>query len=198
MIARHDLRTLPALAWKNGGGTTREIARRPAGASLDDFDWRVSVATIAADGAFSAFTGVDRWIVLMRGGGVRLTGAGIDHRLDVPHVAFAFDGATPLHAALLDGESADFNVMSRRGRVHARFSVLRDAARLDIAGAGVVHAACGTWTLAGDARCAGDLVEGEGIGWDGENAIAMRATPRTTTAVLYVVDVVSGNRAGIT
>jgi uncharacterized protein len=196
LIARHDLGTLPAVAWKNGGGATREIACRPAGASLDDFDWRVSVATIAADGAFSVFTGVDRWIALLRGGGVRLTGVGIDHRLDVPHAPFAFDGARALHAALVDGESADFNVMSRRARARARLRVIRAATRLDVARAGVVHAAAGTWTLAGDPRCDGDLVEGEGIGWDGEDGIVMRATPRTMAAVLYVVDFVAGNPTG--
>ena len=34
-----DYRRMP---WKNGGGETTEIAVFPAGAGLDDFDWRVS------------------------------------------------------------------------------------------------------------------------------------------------------------
>ena len=47
------IRHLPAsghvdMAWKNGLGRTAEIARQPA--SGDGFDWRVSIATIAADG----------------------------------------------------------------------------------------------------------------------------------------------------
>ena len=34
------------MRWKNGGGITCEIARRPQGSSLESFDWRVSVATV--------------------------------------------------------------------------------------------------------------------------------------------------------
>ena len=36
--------------WKNGGGLTREILKVPADA--DAFDWRLSLATIAAPGPF--------------------------------------------------------------------------------------------------------------------------------------------------
>jgi hypothetical protein len=50
---RFDLQDLPATPWKNGGGLTREVLWQPAGASLDDFDWRVSVAQIDSDGPFS-------------------------------------------------------------------------------------------------------------------------------------------------
>lgn len=197
MIARYDVRTLPAARWKNGGGTTRTIACRPAGASLDDLDWRVSVATIVADGGFSTFAGVDRVITLLRGGGVRLARDGDDtaHRLDTPHRPFAFDGDTPLHATLLGGASDDFNVMTRRGRCRGDLRVIRDAGALAPSACGVLHAAAGTWTLDGDARAAGDLAEGEGVWWDGESAIALHATPRTTGAVLYAVHVV-GARSG--
>ena len=42
-----DLATVPATPWKNGGGSTRELACWPLGAGMDAFGWRVSVATIA-------------------------------------------------------------------------------------------------------------------------------------------------------
>lgn len=58
--------------WKNGGGETREIAAFPPGAGFDDFDWRLSIATIAEDGAFSAFPGIDRTLILLSGNGVAL------------------------------------------------------------------------------------------------------------------------------
>jgi environmental stress-induced protein Ves len=64
---RLDLRTLPPQRWKNGAGTTREIAVEPAGAGTDDFDWRLSLAEVDRDAPFSAFPGVDRCIVLLRG-----------------------------------------------------------------------------------------------------------------------------------
>ena len=54
---------LVAAPWKNGGGCTTEIAIAPPGASLDAFEWRISLATIAASGPFSAFPGVDRTLV---------------------------------------------------------------------------------------------------------------------------------------
>jgi environmental stress-induced protein Ves len=63
---------VPAQPWKNGGGQTRELVCQPAGASLQDFDWRISVATIAASGPFSSYPGVDRSITLLAGDGVLL------------------------------------------------------------------------------------------------------------------------------
>ena len=55
---RFALADIAPTPWKNGGGATREIACWPAGTGLDSFDWRISVATIAADGAFSLFAGI--------------------------------------------------------------------------------------------------------------------------------------------
>ena len=49
-----------AAPWKNGGGTTTEVAVFPAGASFDDFGWRISIADIARGGPFSQFPGIDR------------------------------------------------------------------------------------------------------------------------------------------
>jgi environmental stress-induced protein Ves len=41
-----------ATPWKNGDGSTTEIAIGPAGASLEAFDWRVSMARVASMGHF--------------------------------------------------------------------------------------------------------------------------------------------------
>ena len=56
-----------AMTWKNGGGVTREVAAYPPGAGLDDFDWRVSMATVEAGGPFSVFPGVDRVLAVLEG-----------------------------------------------------------------------------------------------------------------------------------
>lgn len=69
LVSESDCRRMP---WKNGGGTTVEIASAPGDADLDTFVWRVSVAEVARDGPFSAFPGVDRVIALVRGSGMRL------------------------------------------------------------------------------------------------------------------------------
>lgn len=116
-LCTFDLQTLPAMAWKNGGGVTREIVREPAGASLDDFDWRVSVADIAAAGPFSRFVGADRHLLLLEGDGVNLTSdeAGLDVNLLSDDTVLAFSGDVDMDSQLLGGAVRDFNVMTKRG-----------------------------------------------------------------------------------
>ena len=179
MIHRFDTAALPATPWKNGGGTTREIVCQPPGAGMDNFDWRVSIATIAAAGPFSAFPGVDRVILLRDGAGVHLQGGGIDHRLDTPGEPFAFSGDVALGCELLGGASTDFNVMVRRGRVQAEVRVL--SATEDIsADCGLLLAVRGAWLL-GDISCA----PGHGLWWDAP--AQWRATPQTEDALLVAV-----------
>ena len=107
--------------WKNGGGSTTEIAIAPQGASFDKFDWRISLATIAASGPFSSFAGVDRTLALVSGPGVQLD-IGEDARFhlceDSPIVEFS--GDLPVHATLGSAPTTDFNVMTRRSRCHHR------------------------------------------------------------------------------
>ena len=126
---RFDLRRIAPQPWKNGAGLTREIAVGPAGAGAGDFDWRISLAEVGRDAPFSAFPGVDRCIVLLRGAGMRLRSDGgeLDHRLDQPLMPFHFSGDTPLAATLLGGPSSDFNVMTRRGAWTAQVTTQRSA-----------------------------------------------------------------------
>lgn len=105
------------MPWKNGGGETREIMVSPAGATLDSLDWRVSLATVATDGPFSTFQGVQRTLCVIRGAGIRL------HVGDAPPITllessapYSFDGEATTSATLIDGDIVDLNVMSRRGR----------------------------------------------------------------------------------
>ena len=59
------------IAWKNGQGETTELAISPGG-TLADFDWRLSMASVVSDGAFSDFTGYDRQLILLNGHGIKL------------------------------------------------------------------------------------------------------------------------------
>jgi uncharacterized protein len=101
--------------WKNGGGTTRSVAIHPVGASLDDFDWRVSIATVASDGPFSRFAGVDRVLVLLSGAGMVLTSPDQTVRLDARGQSWSFPGELDVSGTLVDGPTLDLNVMTRRG-----------------------------------------------------------------------------------
>jgi environmental stress-induced protein Ves len=119
--------TLVPTLWKNGRGTTCELAVCPDGASLDDFTWRASMAEVATDGDFSFFPGVDRTIVLLGGAGMELelqppAESPAHHALREPFAPFDFSGETSLTATLVDGPTHDFNFMVRReaglGEVH--------------------------------------------------------------------------------
>lgn len=102
--------------WKNGLGWTREIVRVP---DSDTWDWRLSIAEIERDAAFSSFPGIDRELVLLRGNGLRLRfddGRVVD--LMPPHDRVRFAGENAVMGELIDGTTHDFNLMWRRGRVH--------------------------------------------------------------------------------
>lgn len=166
---RFALDELTPMPWKNGGGTTREIAAWPPAAGLDAFDWRLSIADIAADGPFSAFPGIDRQIVLLDGDGVRLHArdGSFDHRLVAVGEPFAFAGEATVEATLLGGPTRDFNVMTRRGRCRA--SVASTGAAIDSAGVEsdttvVLYVLAGSWHCddAQDAE-AGVLTAGSGM-----------------------------------
>jgi environmental stress-induced protein Ves len=109
------------MRWKNGLGETVEIAVFPEGGSLDAFDWRVSMAQVAADGPFSAFLGVDRTLCVLEGEGVTLAIAGRPEiRLTRASEPFAFPADADTMCRLTKGAITDLNVMTRRGRFRHR------------------------------------------------------------------------------
>ncbi|MDG9856293.1 HutD family protein [Pseudomonas nitroreducens] len=109
----------PAMPWKNGAGTTREIVR-DAGDGLEGFGWRVSIADVGAPGPFSAFTGYQRVISVLEGEGMRLNVNGVDSRDLRALDAFAFDGASAVDCTLLGGAIRDFNLIYSPARYRAR------------------------------------------------------------------------------
>jgi environmental stress-induced protein Ves len=121
--------------WKNGGGATTEIAVSPPDASLDDFDWRVSMARVASDGPFSDFTGIDRSLAVVMGAALVLTiGDDPELELGVASDPARFAGDTPTSARLLAGEIVDLNVMTRRGRVEHELLPVRRSRVFDFDG----------------------------------------------------------------
>jgi environmental stress-induced protein Ves len=168
---------LPAMPWKNGGGSTREIACWPESGGVHDFGWRASIATIAQSGPFSVFEGVDRSITLLDGDGVRLTDEArtIDHRLDTPGEPFAFSGDVRIHGEMLGSPSQDFNIMVRRGQWQAQVDRWTGAAALPAAPHGVLLALRGTWSVAGQSS----LMPGDGLWWADE-PMAWSLAPQAT------------------
>lgn len=118
-VQLHKAASYPRMPWKNGAGSTLEIAR-DAGADLGSFGWRLSIADVGADGGFSSFTGYQRIITVLEGQGMQLT---VDGQLHAPLLAlqpFAFSGDSLVDCQLLDGAIRDFNLIYAPERYHAR------------------------------------------------------------------------------
>jgi len=114
--------------WKNGMGTTREIARFPADAGNDDFLWRVSVAEVNSAAPFSTFPGIERQIVLLEGDGFTMTLDGArEHALVIPFEPFAFSGEARVEVTMVGGATRDFNLMIRRAWGHGEVRTLAQA-----------------------------------------------------------------------
>ncbi|AGB72885.1 MULTISPECIES: HutD/Ves family protein [Rhizobium] len=114
LLRASDHKRMP---WKNGGGETVEIAVSPDGAGLADFDWRVSMATVATDGPFSVFPGIDRTLSILDGEGMTLFIEGrTPERLTQASEPLPFAADAPTSATLINGTITDLNVMTRRGR----------------------------------------------------------------------------------
>ena len=182
---RFDLRRIAPQAWKNGAGITREIAVGRVGAGASNFDWRISLAEVERDAPFSAFPGIDRCIVLLRGAGMRLRSDNgeLDHRLDQALVPFHFSGDTPLSATLVDGASSDFNVMTRRGAWTAEVTPQRSA--FEPASADVTLLLCreGEWLVEGASPETLDPMQA--LLWRGPPP-RINVSPQATGALLLV------------
>jgi len=127
-----SLRIFPAaerrtVTWKNGGGITKEIAADPPGASLSDFDWRVSQADVHRDGAFSRFPGIDRITIVLEGT--------LTLEIDGKSPVVLSPGSPPFHypggyGAIGEQPARDLNVMTRRGRFSAQARRIASATAL--------------------------------------------------------------------
>lgn len=158
MIHFYDSATLPVSRWRNGGGETREIVSFPP--EKAEFSWRISIASLAADGAFSRFPGIDRIITLLEGDSVELKAARYSQRLQ-PRQPFSFAGEDEIEARLTGGVSTDFNVMTRRDTHGAEVRLLSTACSPAPQNAGAVYVLAGEWltdTLT--------LAPGQGVWWD--------------------------------
>lgn len=126
----------PPTAWRNGHGSTRELARRLLGVRGPDFVWRISVAEVTEDAEFSTFPGVERTVVPIWGQGLGLDVDGVhtDVALFQP---FAFSGEAHTSVQPVDGPARVLNVMTKSSRMVAHVEVvdLADGRPVTIAGA---------------------------------------------------------------
>ena len=101
-----------ATPWKNGKGQTIELAINDGG-HVNDFEWRLSVATVAEDGLFSDFSDLWRNLVFIEGNGIDLRHSdGHLEQLRQHGQLAGFDGGNRTTGTLIDGPITNFNIMS--------------------------------------------------------------------------------------
>ena len=76
----------------------------------------MSMATVAGDGPFSRFAGIDRTLAVLEGEGIVLSVEGRpEERLTKTSTPLAFAADQPTSARLVAGPITDLNAMTRRG-----------------------------------------------------------------------------------
>lgn len=173
---------LTPTAWKNGGGITREIAaRRDAQGLL----WRLSMADVAGDGAFSSFEGLTRVLTVTQGSGMILHGPEGPLRADFA-APVVFDGGAAIRAELTSGAVRDFNLMFDTARVEGVATCIGAGDTGAQGGAGetaVLHVITGAARLGADRLGPGDTALAEGMALHGDLpegacALMIRLRPR--------------------
>lgn len=142
-IFRHaDARPMP---WKNGQGTTTEIAVAPAGAGLEDFDWRLSIARMEADAPFSAFPGIVRTLAVIEGAGLNLTVEGnAPVTLDPDSAPHRFAADRAAEGRLPDGPVSNLNIMTRHASCTHLMRRVRFQGSLEVSVTGTLIVLCHT------------------------------------------------------
>lgn len=112
------------MPWKNGGGTTTELASSSdQNGALDSFIWRISIANVASDGPFSKFEGYDRILTMIKGNGMQLHCADADDiEISNPFVPHAFRGEFQIDGTLNDGPIDNFNLIFDREKAKGQVS----------------------------------------------------------------------------
>lgn len=117
-------RTYRSMRWRNGRGSTLEIAKEPAGG--DPFRWRLSLADVPDDCAFSAYPGYHRALVLVTGKRLRLRFHGHGHRtLDALRRATRFPGEWKTDCTVPHGRCTDLSLIVHRGSASGIPAIVR-------------------------------------------------------------------------
>ena len=108
MIKKVKLTDCAEGPWKNGKGLTRQIAIYPHGSSLSEnnFDWRLSSATIHGENQFSSFPGRNRWLIIWKGDGVFLNGLELKR-----HTPYHFSGEEEINCLPIGEKVIDLGLI---------------------------------------------------------------------------------------
>jgi environmental stress-induced protein Ves len=138
-----NFKTIP---WKNGKGETIELAINEGG-TLDDFTWRLSMASVVEDGIFSDFSGYQRNLVLIEGNGISLQHDHnkIDKLSNLLEVA-NFDGACRTVGNLHAGAITDFNIITHQEKCRVSVETYSESQNVELKSADL----CFVYSLSGE------------------------------------------------
>jgi environmental stress-induced protein Ves len=103
--------------WKNGGGTSIDIAEKGE-------TWRFGRTPIVAPGPFSDYRGFERVQILVAGRGLVLKTPGVEIDVRTPFRPVRFAGETPVTSHLEAGPVEVVNLIGARGSVDVDLKVL--------------------------------------------------------------------------
>jgi environmental stress-induced protein Ves len=123
-------RSLTATPWKNGTGSTKQIAIHPPVALLErgDFLWRLSTAEVVKPGPFSIFEDFDRLLTIVKGKELMLEFQKI-HKSLKPGMVLHFQGEEPVKSELKQGPITDLGLIYDRDQILAKMSLLEVGGR---------------------------------------------------------------------
>lgn len=113
MIEIIDVAAQQVTEW--AGGSSRQLCISPEDSSLAarNFRWRFSTADVNASGAFSDFSGYQRYLAIRAGHGLRLTVDAHQMQLATPSYVAVFAGHASTSGELVDGPVRDINLIVR-------------------------------------------------------------------------------------
>ncbi|MFM6930589.1 MAG: HutD family protein [Bdellovibrio sp.] len=118
-ILSHDSYTV--MPWKNGRGTTSQIAIDSAEAQFPHhFKWRVSSAVVVSNDPFSNFDDCRRALVVVEGNGLLLNDVELK-----PLVPYFFSGSEYIDCKLVAGPVVDVGIIFRAHEVHVDMKIIR-------------------------------------------------------------------------
>lgn len=179
-----SLSAIPMEPWRNGGGITGVIASGSFEDSRDEWDYRLSVADISANGPFSTFQGIERCTLLLEGSTLSLEHDGRPPLAAGPLELLQYDGEWALDASIGSVPARCLNVMTRRGVARAALAVVDDPRVIGVADLTMVlslHQGCVITT--GDSSARHTLNRHEGILLHGIRGAIRPAAPRSTILV---------------
>ena len=138
------------MPWANGRGTSYEIASDRDDAK--EWTWRLAMAPVSEDGAFSRIECVNRFLAVVEGAGMLLS---VDRKKlqCKPMQVVQFRGDAITDAALTDGPITDINLMIRRKEADGEMVIVSEAGPLT--GASIVVAVGGSAQL----QCGNSTIE---------------------------------------